>query len=282
MRQAFSIIGYLLLILFVLGIGYIALEKYIETFGYNELSSNTQDWANFATYISGTVGVAAVVATLIAFVITLSQQKRLIASQDKMLNEQKEQIRLTERQLQGEEDRRQIELAYNRALNIFPVLMDSFKNELNKDFVFMKNEEELYKSISSELRRMEVSACDIFFQAEVIEKSLEESSAEVVCDFIERLFVNVEDVYRFASENIIVSKDLKVYFDSYLLRCFYEDIRYYFYLLCYHAYLLGKNSKNHTELGVKALGFPEDGDDLNGNFKQWFDIGKMVNGVSED
>lgn len=92
------------------------------------MSPKSEDWANFATYISGTVGVAAVVATLMAFVKTLGQQQALIDSQNVMLEKQELQLKLAQQQVDGEERRRQVELAYNCAVNIIPSVID----ELNK------------------------------------------------------------------------------------------------------------------------------------------------------
>lgn len=81
MRKCLSKIGYLLLLGFVLVTGAVALYLYWREFGDNGFSKNTGDWANFATYISGTLGVAAVVATLAAFMITIKQQQALIRQQ---------------------------------------------------------------------------------------------------------------------------------------------------------------------------------------------------------
>ncbi|MBL1266257.1 MAG: hypothetical protein COA87_000535 [Halomonas sp.] len=75
-------------------VGGVAAFFYINQFGANGFSKKSEDWANFATYISGTVGVAAVVATLIAFVITLRQQQDLVESQRVMLEKQKEQLKI--------------------------------------------------------------------------------------------------------------------------------------------------------------------------------------------
>lgn len=126
------------------GVGFVAVVAcgfYIYQFGNNGLSPKSEDWANFATYISGTVGVAAVVATLIAFVITLRQQKRLIDSQDKMIAKQKKQIKLTKKQLSNEKLSREVEFAYQASLNIFPVLLKSIDKRLVRGSIdFYDNE----------------------------------------------------------------------------------------------------------------------------------------------
>jgi hypothetical protein len=85
-------IGYIWLAVAVGGVALLAGGIYLYQFSGNGLSPNSEDWANFATYISGTVGVAAVVATLIAFVITLKQQQDLVKNQRIMLEKQEEQL----------------------------------------------------------------------------------------------------------------------------------------------------------------------------------------------
>ncbi|AQU84920.1 MULTISPECIES: hypothetical protein [unclassified Halomonas] len=106
----------------------VAIGAYTFQFWGWPLSRNPSDWAHFATYLSGTVGVTAVVATLIVLVRTLGQQQALIDSQSKMLEKQEGQLKLTQQQVDGEESRRQVELAYNCAINIVPTMI----NELEK------------------------------------------------------------------------------------------------------------------------------------------------------
>ncbi|MGO2265145.1 hypothetical protein [Halomonas sp.] len=125
----------------VAAVGGVAAYLYIDQFGSNGFSKKSEDWANFATYISGTVGVAAVVATLIAFVITLRQQQALIDSQDKMIAKQEKQIKLTKKQLSNEKLSREVEFAYQASLNIFPVLLKSIDKRLVKGGInFYDNE----------------------------------------------------------------------------------------------------------------------------------------------
>lgn len=56
----------------------IAIGIYAINFHDYGLSKKTADWADFATYLSGTVGVAAVTATLVVLVRTLTEQRELI------------------------------------------------------------------------------------------------------------------------------------------------------------------------------------------------------------
>uniref|UniRef100_A0AB74UKF8 Phage abortive infection protein n=1 Tax=Halomonas phage vB_HboP_4908 TaxID=3350578 RepID=A0AB74UKF8_9VIRU len=106
-------------------IALLATGAYLWNFWDWPPSDKTQDWANFATYISGTIGVAAVVATLMAFVITIRQQQSLVKSQDDMLQAQREQIKITEKLSSYER-------AYKGSFEIFPVLVDTLKETLAK------------------------------------------------------------------------------------------------------------------------------------------------------
>lgn len=109
--------SYLVLVGLVVVIGGVAIYCYVGKFGANGLSQKSEDWANFATYISGTVGVAAVVATLIAFVITLRQQQKLVESQEKVVSLQKNELLKRD--------------AYNIATVIFPKMRDHLNSLLD-------------------------------------------------------------------------------------------------------------------------------------------------------
>lgn len=73
--------GYKWLMIVFGSVALLAIGAYTWNFWGWPPSGKTQDWANFATYISGTLGVAAVVATLAAFMITIKQQQALIRQQ---------------------------------------------------------------------------------------------------------------------------------------------------------------------------------------------------------
>lgn len=70
----------------------IFVTAYILKFGSLQTSSDPSDWADFATYLSGTVGITAVLGTLFAVVRTLGQQQDLVESQRIMLEKQEEQL----------------------------------------------------------------------------------------------------------------------------------------------------------------------------------------------
>lgn len=60
------------------------------------LSRDPSDWADLATYISGTVGVFVVASTLVVLVRTLDKQRDLIESQNTMLEKQERQLEQSE------------------------------------------------------------------------------------------------------------------------------------------------------------------------------------------
>lgn len=86
----------------VLIVAVVAVGAYAWNFRELPISTDTGKWADFATYLSGTVGVAAVVATLVAFIITLRQQQALIKSQDALIEKQDQQISQNEQLLEME------------------------------------------------------------------------------------------------------------------------------------------------------------------------------------
>lgn len=118
---------YGLIVVWVVVLTSIFLGAYFLKFGNWPTSNDPGDWAEFATYLSGTVGVTAVVGTLFAFVVTLRQQQKLIDSQDKMIVKQERQIKVSETQLKNEKSSREVEFAYQASINIFPMLLKSIE-----------------------------------------------------------------------------------------------------------------------------------------------------------
>jgi hypothetical protein len=83
---------------------------YILVFGSRPTSGDPEVWAHFATYLSGTVGVTAVLGTLFAVVRTLGQQQDLVDSQRVMLEKQEEQLEIEyEKKRYEESERKNIE-----------------------------------------------------------------------------------------------------------------------------------------------------------------------------
>lgn len=114
--------SYWVLAIAVLIVAVVAVGAYAWNFRELSISTDSGKWADFATYLSGTVGVAAVVATLMAFVVTLRQQQKLVDSQDEMLKKQQTQIELAHKQLDEEVRRKEVEFSHSRAINVFPKL----------------------------------------------------------------------------------------------------------------------------------------------------------------
>lgn len=65
-------------------------------FGAYDWSKDPSDWADLATYISGTIGVFVVASTLVVLVRTLDKQRDLIESQNTMLEKQERQLEQSE------------------------------------------------------------------------------------------------------------------------------------------------------------------------------------------
>lgn len=98
------------------------------------LSPKAEDWAYFATYLSGTVGVTAVVGTLIVLVRTLGHQKALIKSQDEMLQDQKKQLRFSEQQLKEAMAKEKRDIAFANIRDTLPLVLTGFKRSLELNF----------------------------------------------------------------------------------------------------------------------------------------------------
>lgn len=109
--------SYWALAIAVLIVAVVAVGAYAWNFRELSISTDTGKWADFATYLSGTVGVAAVVATLLAFVITLRQQQKLVDSQEKVVSLQKNELLKRD--------------AYNIATVIFPKMRDHLNSLLD-------------------------------------------------------------------------------------------------------------------------------------------------------
>lgn len=103
-------------------------------FGSWPVSDSPSDWADFGTYLSGTVGVTAVLGTLVAFVVTLRQQKELLESQKQMLIDQKRQIDISENQLIEAKRKDQRDEAYANMRDILPLMLKGFDRSLSLPF----------------------------------------------------------------------------------------------------------------------------------------------------
>lgn len=66
----------------VLMLAVLSILYYVYMFHSYELSKSPSDWAEFATYLSGTIGLCVISATLLMLIKTVKQQEVLISRQD--------------------------------------------------------------------------------------------------------------------------------------------------------------------------------------------------------
>ena len=118
-----AIKAYWELLVGLLVISMIVVGLYAWRFHGKPLSAVPADWGNFGAYLSGTVGVAVVGATFLALIVTLSQQSRLLNQQDMIIHQQDRQLDAMTRH-QGKVE------AYERAAQLFPVLMNACRQSL--------------------------------------------------------------------------------------------------------------------------------------------------------
>ncbi|MCI0508615.1 hypothetical protein C8E00_103468 [Chromohalobacter marismortui] len=124
---------YWMLVASVLVAAIVAIGLYAVHFHGSSLSDNPGDWADFATYLSGTVGVAVLTATLIALVHTLYQQSVLVRQQDDLVQKQDELIEQQKAQIDQAAAYQVRTDAYQRASSLLPQLMRTLDDNLDKD-----------------------------------------------------------------------------------------------------------------------------------------------------
>lgn len=266
----------------VLVISAVFIIAYAVNFHGQWFSPKTEDWAYFATYLSGTVGVTAVVATLIVLVRTLGQQQALIDSQDEILKAQNAHINLTEKQLKSEDDRRKVELAYNKVLKIFPAFFGTISPYVDSYFYPNKSEEDMYDDLIDRFKLMDLKVDNFFDQPQLVYEVLAKYDMLIVYIFMERFFSRFYKIYRFMLDNASIDLDMREYFDIYLSDSIQNGRDYYFYFLCYHAYLSGGKQNDLAKAGSKYLGLPSNYEDGQEIFRVWYGIGKLVESYEED
>ncbi|MCW4148537.1 hypothetical protein OM427_03190 [Halomonas sp. 18H] len=228
--------SYWALAIAVLIVAFVAIGAYAWYFRKMEIITDTSKWADFATYLSGTVGVAAVVATLIAFVITIRQQQSLVNSQDEMLKAQREQIKVTENL--SSHDR-----AYKGSFEIFPVLVEIFKEALKKPTKIYVRGMDVDKPDS--IASLNFKTLHDYF--------LMETSANEITQSIKRPFYveaeeygpiqfqPIHEIVEFMNSVSAVDDRLLAVFDYYLSK----DLGYgkdgWFYIDCYREFQIGRH-----------------------------------------
>ena len=251
----------------------IAVCAYAWNFRQLTISKDTANWADFATYLSGTVGVAAVVATLIAFVITLRQQKQLIDSQESMLNDHKRQIYLTE-------EKHKIEKAYQTAKDIFPLMVTNVKLSLQLPhyIIIHDSEADCFVHYSSDSMHDFFDMNDDLFYK--IKKSIEGSSDDHKKVIIES-FSGVGAIYNMISECFETSNDYVYFFDSWLAKDFGFDMPGIFYVECVSSFYQGLG-EDKPEWLSKLIGYKRPVF-LTSTYKKvllWQQIGEMIKNKS--
>tara|TARA_R110000850_G_scaffold149578_2_gene272034 strand:- start:221 stop:1063 length:843 start_codon:yes stop_codon:yes gene_type:complete len=255
----------------------IFVAAYVLVFGNNPTSTNPEDWAHFATYLSGTVGVTAVLGTLYAVVRTLGQQQALIDSQNDMLEKQERQLKLAQKQLDGEERRRQVELAYNSSLKIFPILMDNLKKNLSQEYsAFNRSEQEIIEKIRESGKRGSYRNYEFVRDIEDVYLVLLDVDDHSVYRFSERLFLKIDKIYLFMLDKVEIEEDLKEYFEIYLHEEYDYFSQYLHFFYCYHAYLIGCGQKDYAAYGVDLLNFPKGYHGRNKAYECWMQIGEKA------
>lgn len=121
---------YGLIVVWVLILASIFIGAFFLKFGSWPTSDDPGDWADFATYLSGTVGVTAIVGTLRAFVITLRQQNELVESQKQIQIDQRRQIDISESQLLEAKRKDERDEAYANMRDILPLMLRGFDKSL--------------------------------------------------------------------------------------------------------------------------------------------------------
>ncbi|MBT2784804.1 MULTISPECIES: hypothetical protein [unclassified Halomonas] len=257
------------LIVGVVVVSIVAICFYMGWVGISEPSPKPEDWANFATYLSGTVGVAAVVATLFAFVKTLGQQKDLLDSQEK-------QILLLSYQVEDSK----VNLSQLRAVNIFPEII---KNNNSKSHLLLRSIEGVYASnfkikdsdIKEEVSFDSLKIGALFYDLESVKviDNLYDVHDRAINEIINYVMKGPKDVVDFCSDMISQDKYLYYYFDS-------EIIRNKRFIDCYHAYMMGCKMSDEErekfaliksdEIFVSSMISTKE----DGILSRWYDIGE--------
>lgn len=267
--------SYWALAIAVLIVAVIAIGAYAWNFRELAISTDTGKWADFATYLSGTVGVAAVVATLMAFVITLRQQQKLIDSQDKMIIKQNKQIKISKKQLKAEEMRRQIELAHNKAAVLFPPMFNDFVSYLGYHVSPFQEDDLLMDGLVQEFGIIAPKARDFISNPGKVKVLIGRVEVSSLCRFIYMNYKKAYSLLEFMMDCIDSDFLLEDYFDMYLDK--EDDVaeEYKFYFLCWHAYLVGLEREDVGD-AVLYLRMLPDYKGSRDELAQWQEIGELI------
>lgn len=220
-------------------------------FGSWPISDSPGDWADFGTYLSGTVGVTAVLGTLVAFVITLRQQKELVESQKQMLIDQKRQIDISENQLIEAKRKDQRDEAYANMRDILPLMLKGFDRSLGLTF------EPPLGSWPREVLDFYIGEELVSYQLKYVIKKLDRlhhrlSNSEpdkLECEsFLNLVFGNVSHLTGFLIDNINANPALFYVADARLSdEADDNGWTYWKYIECFIAYSAGRGAPFYKE-----------------------------------
>ncbi|WP_281996894.1 hypothetical protein [Halomonas sp. A020] len=259
--------GYWVLAIAVVMIAMVAIGAYVWNFKELPISSDTGNWADFATYLSGTVGVAAVVATLAAFIITLKQQQKLIDSQE-------EQLAIAKRQLDMATDKRIVERAYEASLNVLPLVVNSLSNRSQRDFPnFSSNEHVEVWNCAQLFQRMNYSQVLAYPSTLTNAIKSEVINPNDVDFFVRDYFSEIDDICLMAFELIGADSNIYYIFDSNMKKGIGMDKDVWVFVRCYCSYKVGVGDIDFMKKASEYLRFElrQAGEEW-----LWFGLGEQV------
>lgn len=257
---------------------FIFVAAYVLVFGSNPTSTDPEDWAYFATYLSGTVGVTAVLGTLYAVVRTLGQQQALIDSQKDMLEKQEQQLELTKIQLRSEKERREIEMAYDNVKNVLPVMINFLSSSVRQ---YKVPNDLILKMIHDNLvDRTGLNGRDLFkFPGRLMAPVVFSNSENIaqIESYVEKLMEPCLVIYETLFRNLIVTPELYGVVSCYLNKRFegpYHDA--YFYMTCVMAYKAGSKDLEFCSKAISLLNMKADFEGSKAPYVHWYEFGQRL------
>jgi len=244
---------------------------YVLVFGSRPTSTNPEDWAHFATYLSGTVGVTAVLGTLYAVVRTLGQQQALIDSQDELLKNQVEQLSALKDKNKEDAKVRKVDLAHKYAIEIFPIMLKDALTDMERSILF--EADGVYQNAMDNLRSdnfypENFKVGDFFKGGAVILLELAEERDDDTELLVKRIMGQPLYLINFSAMQISVDKDLFYYFESVM-----SD--YWRVLECCAAYYQGLDENPSDIDAFGLLRLKRKPRSLELHAKNWYELGRL-------
>lgn len=254
---------------------FIFVAAYILVFGSNPTSTDPEDWAYFATYLSGTVGVTAVLGTLYAVVRTLGHQQELIDSQNEIIRDQKKLISFSEQQLQFEKRKREVDLAYDNIKSLLPMMIDYIEVSLNEMVMPTESMKVVIRDrgqgYSDYIRK------DLFEHANRITNFLNEDTVGDVESYANMTLGPVIRTHLFLFQQLKVSPELFNVVDCQLDKRFARPLRSPgFYMLCVMAYYSGLGDDEFCEKGKRFLNMQTTFEGEDRKLVNWYELGVRI------